>query len=112
MVKKCWWVWCDVISEKNPTGYILDVDYNYPLAPETLAVSSVMLSNYCKKIADKYETKVGDVKKLIPDLDSKTNYVVHYRNFQMYLSLWIKLTKCHGVLKCKQSDWIEKIYWF
>ena len=32
------------------------------------------------KIADKYEIKVGDVKKLIPNLGNKTNYVVHYRS--------------------------------
>ena len=51
-----------------------------------------MLSNYCKKIADKYEKKIGDVKKLIPNLGKKTNYVVHYRNIQPYLSLRMKLT--------------------
>ena len=33
-------------------------------APEKLGVSSDMLLNYCKKIADKYEIKVGDVKKI------------------------------------------------
>ena len=32
-----------------------------------------------------YEIKVGDVKKLIPNLGNKTNYVVHYRNLQLYL---------------------------
>ena len=53
---------------------------DYRLAPEKLAVSSDMLWNYCKKITDKYEIKVGDVKKLIPNLSNKTNYVVHYRN--------------------------------
>ena len=83
--------------------------YNgYPLAPEKLAVSSDMLSKYCKKIADKYEIKVGDVKKLIPNLVNKTNYVVHYRNLQLYLSLGMKLTKIHKVLKFKQSDWMQK----
>ena len=68
---------CDVmsISENNSIGYFLDVDLeysnelhelhnDYPLAPEKLAVSSDMLSKYCKKIADKYEIKVGDVKKI------------------------------------------------
>ena len=67
-----------------------------------------MLSNYCKKIADEYEIKVGDIKKLIPDLGNKTNYVVYYRNFQLYLSLGMKLTKIHRVLKFKQSDWKKK----
>ena len=74
---------------------------DYPLAPEKLAVSSDMLSKYCKEIADKYEIKVGDVKKLIPNLGNKTNYVLHYRNLQLYLSLRMKLTKIHGVLKFK-----------
>ena len=51
-----------------------------------------MLSKYYNKIADKCKIKVGDVKKLIPDLGHKTNYVVHYRNLQLYLSLEMRLT--------------------
>ena len=62
------------ISDKSTIGYFLEVDLeypddlhemdnDYPLAPEKLAVSSNILSKYCKKIADKYEMKVVDVKK-------------------------------------------------
>ena len=107
------------ISKKSSIWYFLEIDLeypdelhelhnDYPLAPEKLAVSSDMLSKYCKKIADKYEIKVGDVKKLIPNLGNKTNYVVHYRNLQLYLPLGMKLTKIHRVLKFKQSDWMKK----
>ena len=71
-----------------------------------------MLSKYCKKVADKYEIKVGDVKKIIPNLDNKTNYVVPYRNFQLYLSLGMTMTKIHRVLKLKQSDWMTKYIGF
>ena len=66
------------------------------------------MSDYCKKIADEYRIKVNDVKKLIPNLGDKTDYVLHYRNLQLYLSLGMKLTKIHKVLKFKQSDWMKK----
>ena len=66
------------------------------------------MSKYCIETADKYEIKLGDVKNLIPNLGDKTNYVVHYRDIQLYLSLGMKLTKIHLVLEFKQSDWMKK----
>ena len=108
-----------LINEKSDIGYILEVDLeypeelhklhnDYPLAPEKLAVSNDMLSKYYKKFADKYERKVGNVKKFIPNLSNKTKYVLHYRNLQLYLSLGMKLIKIHTVLKFEQSDWMNK----
>ena len=77
---------------------------DYPLVPEKLAIPYDMLSDYSKKIADEYGIKVGGVKKLIENLSNKTNFVVLYRNLQMYFSLGMKLTKIHKVRKFKQSD--------
>ena len=67
-----------------------------------------MLLKYCKKIANKYKIKVGHVKRLIPNLGNKTNYVVHYKNLQLYLFLEMKLTKIHRVLEFIESDWMKK----
>ena len=71
------------VSDKSPIGYFVEVDLEYhdelhelrndfPLAPEKFGVCSDMLSKYCKQIADKYEIKVGHVKKLISNLGNKT----------------------------------------
>ena len=65
------------------------------------------MSDYCKRFADECEIKVGYVKKSIPNLGDKTNYVVHYKNLQLHFSLGMKLTKIHRVLRFKQSDWLK-----
>ena len=85
-------------SKESKIGFILEVDLEYPdelheshnyypLAPEILAIPYEMLLDYCKKLADKYRIKVGNVKALIPNLGNKTNYVLYYRDLQWYLSL-------------------------
>ena len=47
--------------------------------------------------------------KLIPNLDNKTNYVLHYKNIQLYLSLEMILIRIHKVLNFKQSNWMKNI---
>ena len=51
----------------------------------------------CQTIVKKLQIKVGDVKKLITNLGNKTNYVLHCRDLQLYLSLGMKLTKIDTV---------------
>ena len=64
---------------------IILIHNDYLLAPEKLAIPYDMRSDYCKNIANEYGIKVGHVKKLIPNLGDQTDYVLHYRNLQLYL---------------------------
>ena len=68
-----------------------------------------MLSNYCKEIVDWHDIKVGGVKKLIPNLNDKVKYTIHYKNLQYYLSLGMKLVEIHKVLSFKQSNFFKKL---
>ena len=60
-----------------------------------------MSSKYCFNIANKYGIKIGGVNKLVQNLGNKSKYVVHYKNLQLYLSIGMKLTKDHRILKFK-----------
>ena len=79
------------VDANNKTGYLLEVDLNYPdelhdlyndypCGAEQIKVTQDMLSDYCQRIADKFGIKSGQVSKLIPILANKTKYVLHYRN--------------------------------
>ena len=91
-----------LIKESSLNGYILEVDLkypselhdfhnDYPLAPEKFKINSNMLSKYCSSIANNYEIKVAEVNKLISNLGNKKDYVIHYRNLQLYISLGMKV---------------------
>ena len=106
-------------KEDSDKGIILEVDLkypkelhdlhnDYPLAAEKIKVTNDMLSEYCKNISDKYNISIGLVHKLIPTLSNKKNYVLHYRNLQLYLSLGLKVDKIHRVLEFKQSPWLKQ----
>ena len=81
---------------------------DYPVCPEKVKVSNDMLSGYCKKIAKKYKISIGLVSKLIPTLRDKKEYVLYYRNLQLYLDLGLKIKKINRVLKFDQSPWLKE----
>ena len=111
----------DLVDSESSVGYILKVNLeypdklhelhnDYPLAAEKLVVSDDMLSKYCFEIAKKYEIRVGDVAKLIPNLKDKEKYVVHFKNLQLYKSLGMKVKRNYRVLQFNQSDWLKKFF--
>ena len=90
------------ILPDNKKGYILEVDLeypeilhemhnDYPLAAEKMKVTKDVLSPYCKNIQEKFGITIGQVAKLTPTLTENNNYVLHYRNLQLYLSLGLRL---------------------
>ena len=85
-----------------------DLHNDCPVAPEKAKVSKDMLSGYCKGIAEKYNISIGQVNKLFSMLRDKKEYVLHYRNLQLYLDLGLKIKKVHRVLEFDQSPWLKQ----
>lgn len=100
-------------------GYTLMVDLDYPsslhwrdndlpLCPEKIAIPRVNLSNYQKNVLRKQKIKYSEkIKKLIPHLGNRTEYVLHYRNLQFYLKMGLKLVKVHRVVIYTQEAWMR-----
>ena len=61
---------------------------DYPLAPERV--------------------KMGNVEKLIPNLNNKINYVVHCENLKLYENIGLKIAKFHRGIKFEESAWLEE----
>ena len=102
------------IKKNSSTGYILELDLeylkelydihnDYPLAQEKINIQKEWLSN-CLKIANELNITIGSVKKLVPNLMNKNNYMIHYRNVQQCLKVGLKFKKMHRILKFKQSN--------
>jgi len=67
-----------------------DLHNDYPLAPESLIPDG------------------SDVVKLIPNLNDKEKYVVHYDNLKLYESLGLKITKIHRGIRFEESTWLKE----
>ena len=114
----------------------VDLDYpdhlhddhsDLPVAPEHITVTDEQLSPYTKQLFRKLheesqgragctpQKQVKDsngsvprlrTEKLVPNLNNKSKYILHFRNLQQYLKLGLVLKKIHRIIEFDQSAWI------
>ena len=51
------------------------------------------MRNVVLKIADDYNISIGNIKMLVFNFFGKEKYVLHYKNWQLYLRLKLKIKK-------------------
>jgi hypothetical protein len=123
--RKCYknYDWSNIDTE-GEFGYLLEVDLhyprslhkshdNFPLAPENIIINYENLSPYAKRaLFDTNNTKKYSDIKLSATFHDRKNYIIHFKNLKLYLSLGMKLIHVHRVLQFSQkkflSPFIEK----
>jgi hypothetical protein len=95
-------------------GYIVECDIEYPshlhdahsdfpLAPNQLDITYDMLSDFAKA----FQICTYKSQKLCQSFLRKERYIVHFSNLQYYVSMGLKITQIHRVIKFRQSRWLE-----
>ena len=79
---------CILEVDLEYSKHLHDLHNDYPLAPERLVL--------------------GKVEKLVPNLNDKIKYVIHYENLKLYESLGLKITKIHRGIKFEESTWLKQ----
>ena len=67
-----------------------DLHNDYPLAPESIKLEESAVS------------------KLIPNLNNKQNYIIHYDNLKLYESLGLKISKIYRGIRFEESAWLKE----
>lgn len=89
------------IPEDVTTGYIFEVDLDYPQHLHDLH------RDYPFCGANQPVPHTTNERKLLLTLDNKNNYVVHYKMLQCALRHGLILKKVHKVLQFTQSPWLK-----
>jgi hypothetical protein len=108
-------------ADEGDTGYILEVDLDYPsdlhdlhndypMAPEQVSIPNRVISPYTRNLGIAIyggETSIPTTRKLVPHLGPRSKYVIHVQNLKQCLSHGLKLVRIHRVLAFHQSAWLE-----
>ena len=106
------------IPDDGDVGYFLEVDLSYgaelhamhsalPMAPERMVVTDQMLSPHSRQLKENLQLKFKPCSKLVPNLQDKEKYVVHYRNLKYYIAQGMVVTKIHRVIQFSQAPWLR-----
>ena len=79
-------------------GYLLEVDIKYP---KELHDNHNDLPFMCEQM------EINHVKKLVPNLHNKRNYVIHIRALDQALTHGLILEKIHQAIEFNQSAWMK-----
>ena len=93
------WMTCDELDDWKHWRCFLEFDLEYPEDLHDLH------NDYSLAPA---RVKIGNIEKLIPNLNIKTNYVVHYENLKLYESLCLKITMIPRGIKLEESAGLEE----
>ena len=93
------WMTDDELDYWKHLSCILEVDLDYPANLHNLHNDYPLAPE---------RVKIGNIDKLIPNLNNKINYVVHYENKKFYESLGSKITKIHRGIKFEECAWLEE----
>lgn len=108
-------------QDDDDTGYILEVDLeypkelhdlhkDYPMAPEIMNINEDMLSEVQKDIHKYYYRKEASnekTNKLVLNVMNKSKYVLHISALKFYLQHGLKLKKVHRAISFTQSDFLK-----
>ena len=108
-----------LLAKDSSIGYILEIDMefpeeihnyqsDYPVAPEKRCIAVEQMSPYSQKVLKHHNLKACKVEKLLATLLKKERYVLHYRNYQLYKKLGVKVLKIHRILQFTQKPSLKE----
>ena len=109
----------DTMNDNENKGYFVECDLeypkelhenhkDYPLAPETMKITSDMLSAWAKTQKETLNIKGANVQKLCQTFLDKEKYICHSKNLEFYIKQGLKVKKIHRVLSFTQKPWLKQ----